>query len=331
MADAPAAFGFAALASTFSGIMRVGVLILLFRILRNGGDVEVKVWEFAAAATAAVVSGRVAAKLLQRIARKSFTQLRLKLAQQVAAAPLIDLEALGSSQLITCLTRDVSQVAGAASSLVQMFTSITTAVMCLVYLGWLSPLRLFLILVIISAGILLYRALQRKRLDYMRVSRRMWDDLVQALRTLIDGAKELRLNTQRQRQVLEMFQDHATELQRLDTSQSADSEGFVVGLDVLFFLALGLAVFGISAGATSPDVLIGYTMSIIYLMGPLRGIAGSVGILRGAGVALERVQELGFQLTKEHPYPVALLEGGEHDTRGACWRAMQRSRWGQSI
>jgi putative pyoverdin transport system ATP-binding/permease protein len=321
MFDAPIAFWLATLASTFSGVMRMGVLILLFRILGNGADVDTQVWEFLAIAATAVVSRHVAESLLGRLARMSFTQFRLRFADQVATAPLIDLEALGSSRLVTCMTQDIVQVAAAAPSLVQMFANIAFATVCLAYLGWLSPQRLCLILVIISGGILLYHAWHRKGIHYMRLSRGKLEDLAHAFRTLIEGAKELRLNTWRQSQVRTMFEGHATELQRSNASQATYFERAAIGTDVLFFLALGLGIFGISRGATDPHILVSYSVSIIYLIGPLRGIVGIGGNLRGAGVALERVHELGFQLNRERS--VAPQDGRVCDSCAGCWSELE--------
>jgi putative ATP-binding cassette transporter len=317
-------FGLATFASMISGVTTMGVLVLLFRILASPANLEVETFAFFALATAAVTSRRLAGVLLRGIERKSTMRIRLNLARQVIAAPLIEVERLGVTQLMNSLTQDVGRIAAVTRSLAQMFAHISFAIACLAYLGWLSPQRLSLVLLIISIGLLVHRGLHRKALQHLRVWRRTWDDLVHTFRTLIDGGKELRLNTVRQSQELEIFTERAVELQRSAEIHSAYFDRAEAATDILFFLALGLATFDFHGDATHRHILVAYSMAIIYLMGPLRGIVALVRNLREAEVALERVQDLGLQLERGDRLPFVGTDAEYHSLpKGCCWNEIQ--------
>jgi putative pyoverdin transport system ATP-binding/permease protein len=318
-------FGLATFASMISGVTTMAVLVLLFRILGSPANLEVETVAFFALAAAAVTSRRLAGILLRGIERKSTMRIRLNLARQVIAAPLIEVERLGVTQLVNSLTQDVGRIAAVTRSLAQMFAHISFAIACLAYLGWLSPQRLCLVLLIISIGLLVHRGLHRKALQHLRVWRRTWDDLVHTFRTLIDGAKEIRLNAVRQTHELEIFTERVAELQRSAEIHSAYFDRGEAATDILFFLALGLATFEFHGDATHRHILVAYSMAIIYLMGPLRGIVALVQNLREAEVALDRVQDLGLRLERGDrlPFvrPVADYQDGLPKVRG--WNEIQ--------
>jgi putative pyoverdin transport system ATP-binding/permease protein len=325
LSESLVSFGLATFASMISGIMTMGVLIFLFRILGSSEHLGLEAFAFFALATAAVTSRRLAGALLRRIGRNSTMRIRLDLARRVIAAPLIEVERLGVTRLVNSLTQDVDRIAAVTRSFAQMFAHISFVIACLAYLGWLSPQRMSLILLIILTGLLVHRGLHRKALQHLGVWRRKWDELVHAFRTLIDGGKELRLNAVRQSQELEIFKDRATELQSSAEMYSLYFDRVVTATDILFFLALGLATFAFLDDATHPQILVAYSMAVIYLMGPLRAIVALVQNLREAEVALERVQDLGLQLERgDHlPFVSSDAEYREGLPKARCWNEIQ--------
>jgi putative ATP-binding cassette transporter len=295
-----AKFGLSIAASIVSGIMTMSVLILLFRVVDV--DPNVKVWEFAGVAAAAIACRRLAQRLLGRLSQRSLMRIRANLANEIVSAPLVKMEELGSSKLIASFTGDIGQIAGVIPSLVQLCANASFSVACLAYLWWLSPERGLVILILIVVGFILHYLCQRKGKDYVRASRLKRDDFFHAFRILIDAAKELRLSSLRRSETLDAFQGRAADLEHAIGDQAAFFEGAAIGTQVLFFTALGLATFGIRGDAAhQPVIVVSYAVCIVYLMRPLRSLIDVARDLRMASVALERVEQLGFKLQHGHP------------------------------
>jgi putative pyoverdin transport system ATP-binding/permease protein len=279
-------FSLAVLTSILSGVSNMAVLVLLFRILRESVRPEVQWWEFGALATAALGFRGLSQLVLGHISRKSMRERRVQLARQIAHVPLIELERIGGPRLIAALTNDIGTVAAALPSFVRLATNLSFLIACLAYLGSLAPERVGVILLVIAAGLAAYHGLHRQALKHVRESRRNWDELLLTFRSLVEGAKELRLNAGRRTQVLETFEAHASNLLRSARYQSAFFGSAAGGIQLLFFVALGISIFGFDPQMNDRGLLISFTVSIIYMMGPLRSLAD---VARGLGEAEESV------------------------------------------
>ena len=92
---------------------------------------------------------------------------------------------------------------------------------------------------------------------------------------------------------------------------------------LLFFLVIGVLLFArpafIDAGR---DVLVGYTLVLLYLMGPLQALLDQLPNLGRAEVAVQKIRTLGFQLAEHGDED---LEAGRFEADGgsAGWRRLE--------
>jgi putative ATP-binding cassette transporter len=153
-----------------------------------------------------------------------------------------------------------------------------------------------MILAIILVGALVIWILQQKGLKYVRALRDERHDLLRAFRALVNGIKELKLNASRRMQALEAFETHADNIRHLAKTQSifVGATGGVTQL--LFLAALGLALFDVNGSPTEAHLLTAYSVSIVFMIGPLAAVVGLTRNLREASVALDGMEALGLQL-----------------------------------
>jgi putative ATP-binding cassette transporter len=282
----------------FAGATSMCALILLFQILGSTTYARVPWWGFAAVCAGAIVGNAISRMMVGHIGRKSIFHIRVRLARQIVSAPLIDLERMGTSRLIACFAADVGRIAAVLPNCVFFLTNLSFVFACLFYLGWLSLPKLGMLLPILGVGVVVQFLLQRGGLRHMRSSREKWADLLRIFRALVNGAKELKLNTARRAQELLQFEERAADLRRSTENESRFFNGAATGTQFLFFSALGLAIFDLGGGTSERHLLAGYSISIIYMMGPLRGVIDVVRNLREAGMALARVEEMGVRLER---------------------------------
>jgi putative ATP-binding cassette transporter len=310
-------FTLAGLASVVGGLLTISIMVLVFRLV--GQDEEVSLELFVALCAGAVISQALARTLIRSIGRRAVFDLRVELFNRILAAPLADLERIGQSKLTMALMDDVGRIAAIVPNLVVLGANITLFVAFLAYLGWLSPAKLEVTLLAISIGAACHFLLRREGTRQVRVSREKRNDLLEVFRTGFTAVKELKLNSGRREQVLEHFVKSARELQSSVERQSGFFSGSAAVAQALFYVTLGLVMFGFAGGTADKHVVVSFGIGIIYLMRPLQASIQITQELVAANIALDRVEELGLTLEQarkhhQHDRSIPALPDGEFES-----------------
>jgi putative ATP-binding cassette transporter len=260
----------------------------------------------------AVAAKCASAISLIRLAQSVTMQMRIDLSRRLLATPYARLAGIGKPQLLAIVTNDVMSFTQMFQSLPLAFSDAILVLMCLCYMAWLSWQLFALFVVILLGGVLAYQVAERIPLRAMRQMRQQVDVLYKNFRDLIDGTRELQLNTRRGESFVErVIQPGAAEFNRLYT---AAMTGFaLVGTvgSTLFFLAIGLLLF-VAPGIvpTAPGVLARFTLILLYLIGPIAALMALLPTLRQAGIAIDRIHQLQDKLTAESaaPAPSAVFD-----------------------
>lgn len=283
-------------ASVISGVATMGILVVLFNIIGGTRIADVPWWRFATLGIIAVVARTLSRELIGHLGREALFRIRVRLSHQIADAPLIDLERTGSSKLLAALTDDIGRISAVLPNLVLLSTNITLFAACVVYLGWLSPIHLASVAAIIAVGVAVHLVLRREGTKQSRISREKWQEMLESFRALVDGMKEVKLNAARREQVLDVFSDRAGKLKQSGLRQAKFFGASATLTQLLFYAAIGLALVEFAEDTVNRMVIVGYVVSIIYLMGPLQGIIGILQSFVQANIALGRIEELGLRL-----------------------------------
>ncbi|WP_316203117.1 MULTISPECIES: cyclic peptide export ABC transporter [unclassified Bradyrhizobium] len=287
-------FLLATLLSIASGMMAVGVLIVLFHAL--GPSNRVELWLFSVLSLGAVI-GRTASRLMVgSIGRDAVSELRADLCRRISSVPLVDLERIGPSRLMTALTDDTGRVAAVIPNLTILFTNLSLIVGCLAYLTWLSVVQLLMTLVVVAIGILCHAILRRKGIKQLRITRQRSDQIAETAATLIRGAKELKLNLEQRKSVLAQLTHNTSCWSASAGKQSTVFTGSQAITQALFYVALGVAMFGFADGTLDRHSMASYGIAVAFLMAPLQNSVQTIEALSDASLSLSRVKELGLLL-----------------------------------
>ena len=243
----------------------------------------------------------VSAALLVHLMKKVMTSLRLRLCRKILSAPLRLLEQHGNHRLIATLTSDVPSVANAYSFLPLLCMNFAILLGCLIYLCWLSPLLLVAALGFMVVGIISHQLPVMKALQYFARSREATDAVFKHLRGLIEGIKELKMHRRRRHAFYFELLEPRTRAQQQDNATgeiiwaAAGSWG-----QILFFIFIGLVLFAAPAlGQVNSRVLTGYTLTVMYMMGPLEFVLNFVPNLTRANVAIKKIDEITSSLDEQ--------------------------------
>jgi putative ATP-binding cassette transporter len=305
----------AILSSFLAGIGYTALIALVKTILSDG--LFSKPWTilmFSTLCIVILVCGFTSQFLLLRLTTKACYQLRVQLSRQILSAPLRLLEKLGAHRLLATINQDIPAVVEIVTIVPQTLTHVVMMAGCLFYLGWLSWKLLLILLCYMILGLLSHQLPLLKAFHYFKLLREQWDAMFEAVQGLIEGTKELKLNSRRREAFLTQHLDPAAAgIQQY----SLWGHGIAMAVSnwgqMLFFIFIGLLLF-ITPFLISVDrqVLIGYTLVVLFMITPLTMILNQIPTLERACVAANKVRDLGLSLTTN--LTENLVQLPNHDT-----------------
>src|SRR5262249_32295105 len=228
---------------------------------------------------------------------------RMKLCQQVLAAPLRHLERLGPARLLTTLTYDIPTIINALNVIPLLCVNAALVIGCLVYMGTLSWLLFAIVMGFMIVGIISYQLPIIRVQKTFQIVQKNADELLGHLRALTHGTKELKIHHARREAFVEDVLDvTATSLKDNNISALTMYSGAASWGQTLVFIVIGLYLFFLPTMSHFSSVtLTGYTLALLYLMTPLQVIMNTLPQLGRATVALQTVTDLGFKLSSAKP------------------------------
>jgi putative ATP-binding cassette transporter len=293
------------LLSTFAGIVAgvSGAILMALinaRVAGTASGFNPSVGAFVGFATIALVSTATSGFLCTYLTQRIGYDLRLQICRKLLATPLRLTEEIGAHNILAALTQDVSNIISAIVRVPGFCINAAVVFSGFVYLGILSPPMLLVLVVFIVIAIATYVVPQRYAWRNMCAARDEYSTLVSHFRSLISGAKELKLHRARRMDfLLDVLETSVVSLRRY----SFVSESIYVMLSswrqVLFFVFIGLIIFGMPGvtGQVDLRVLTGYTLTALYIWGPLQSLVGTFPSFTQANISLNQLEKLGLSLS----------------------------------
>ena len=223
--------------------------------------------------------------------------LQVRLTYQVLQAPIHWVETTGFARVIAAVGTDIRTVALGVNQLPKIIVGGPVTIGCLLYLAWLSPFALGVLVLFMAPFMLILAYLIRKAKSIVRSSYYIRDRQYQAVEALVRGSKELRLSHDRAAAFMADRVVFST-----DGVRDADirfRKFFAVNLILsngIYFVFI-LAVFALIAlDQVSVEILAGYVVVLLYMRSSVLAIMGSVPYWSQANVALQKIDSLGFSI-----------------------------------
>jgi len=241
----------------------------------------------------------IASGLLTYLGQKAIFDLRMRLTRQILATPLRSLEQLGQPRIMAVLTDDIATISNTLIAVPILCMQIAVVLGSLVYMAWLSPLTALLVFGFIIVGGTIFQLAINKGFRYLKEAREQQDAMMKHFRTMLDGAKELKLHFQRRFAFLtEVFRPSAEAFRRSNLTGNliyAATGSF--GYQLILYTLLGLLIFLMpSLTGVDTKTLTGFTLALFYMLIPLSDIIVLFPTLARANISMEKVTSLGLSL-----------------------------------
>ncbi len=309
------------LAGVVSGVSNTLLIAVINSALSGAGAATPRlVWGFAALCLTLAVMRFVSGALLLRLMQRAMFGVRMRLCRQILSAPLPLLERLGPHRLLATLTDDVPSVTQAFVTLPLLCMNLAIILGCFIYLCWLSWVLMAMAVGFMALGVLSHQVPVMTATRHFESAREAMDVVYKHLRGLTEGIKELKLH-RRWRETF--FSSLLTP--SINTMQREAATGEIIWTaagswgQILFFIFIGLILFAVPAWRpASAPVLTGYTLTVLYLMGPLEYILNTLPRLSQADVAMRKIEDLSSELAEQ-----TLNEAAPPRGAGPSWRSIE--------
>jgi putative ATP-binding cassette transporter len=232
--------------------------------------------------------------MLARVAIDVASQLRTRLYDRIARAPVSALERIGASRLIAALTTDVPRIVIGARMLPDLLINMVTLVGMLGFLLFLNSDVFWFVLACIAFGVLTYQVPMMIGRRYFVRARHSFDGLQESISGLIRGIKELKLNDAKReayfKSVLMAYEHDVLGAEKAGHTvvRTASNYG-----DLLSFFVIGSIVFiFVNYRVVSNQELIGVIMALLYVTGPVAIILNFIPQIAVSRVSMQRVAKL---------------------------------------
>ncbi|AGP35614.1 ABC transporter ATP-binding protein [Sorangium cellulosum] len=286
----------AVIAGVLCGACNTALLVLINQALQ--GERGAVMWGFAAVCLLLPFARYHSEILLTRLSQGALFDLRVKICRKILGAPLRQLEEIGPPRMLTVLTDDVPVITATLQHIPIICINLVIVVGGLLYLGWLSPVMLASVVALIVLGVVGYQLPMSRATRHFRRAREATDELMKTFRALTRGVKELKLHARRREAFLATSLDeeagavHASNLRGMVALTAANGWG-----QGMVFAIIGVTLFVLPLfQVASAETLVGYAIILLYLMTPMQVLIGSLPALSRAGIAVQKVEDLGAGL-----------------------------------
>lgn len=255
--------------------------------------------------------------MLLAVSIKFTSHLRRDLYQRITKASMETIDAIGGPKLVAALTEDVRRIVMGARLFPDIIVVSVTLMGMLAYLLYSSVDVFLYVLAAIFIGALSYQVPVQVANRRLRRSRAIFDDLQEAIRALIQGQKELKLDRAKREEFSErVLLVHERDLQKSDERAY---RVLVVGNnygDMLSFFVIGAVAFVyINYHAIDKVALLGVVMVLLYITSPIAFLLNAVPELSMARISLEKIEQIRNDLKEE--------AGCEGDQRIDQWQVQR--------
>lgn len=237
-------------------------------------------------------------------------ELRIELSRRILATPLPRLEELGPHRLLATLTDDVNSLTQALVMVPTLTINGTVVTASLSYLAWLDLQLFFMLLGVVAIGVVSYRLPAIYGIRRFSKAREEQDGLFDHFRSLTEGVKELKLHRRRRGGFARLLEATAERVRLLRVTAVVVYGAAAAWGHLLFFVVIGTLLFARpDFVAVGREELTGYTLVLLYMMGPLQGLLDSMPNLGQAEVAVAKIRNLGLELAPPGAGDIAAEDG----------------------
>jgi putative pyoverdin transport system ATP-binding/permease protein len=226
-------------------------------------------------------------------------KLRTRLMDKVRHSELLPLEGIGRAEIVAAITKDTAALTQASNSLAFMGQGAVLILFIAVYVAFLSPLALALGILIISVAGAVFHSKSRHIAAATREAAEWENRLYNRLMDLLDGFKEVRLNSGRSEELYSDVVEVSRTAANIKIRTQAETFRRIFLLQSSLYAMLGAIVFVVPVLSTTlGGASIAKTITaLVFILGTCFGLVNTIPILTTANAAADNIERLEARLS----------------------------------
>jgi putative ATP-binding cassette transporter len=225
-------------------------------------------------------------------------KLRIRLMDYVRRSELLPLEAIGRAEIVAAITRETATLTQASNALPFAVQAGLLILLVAVYVAYESLLAFFLAVVIVGVGATLFHAKNRHLAVEMREASTWENRLYDRLTDLLDGFKEVRLNSARSDDLFDDIIEVSRAAANIKIRAQSETYKRLVLLQSSLYTLLGAVAFVVPvlSDALGPGSITKTITALVFIVAACFGLVQSIPIVTAANDAADNIQELEAKL-----------------------------------
>lgn len=224
-------------------------------------------------------------------------KVRLRIADKIRHTELEFIEGTGYSNIYNCLSQDTVQISQSATV---VFASIEAGIMltfAMMYIFWLTPQGFMLTTVAILLGGWVFVMKRDVIMNDLSMATKHEVRFFEALGHTLSGFKEVKMNRAKSHDLFVHQQEIAAQVKQSKGRAGINSVFVMMFSEVFFYILIATVLFiWPMFGKTDPSIVIKLTASILFIIGPLDLLFGSLPLFVKADVAVGNLRALEQQI-----------------------------------
>lgn len=248
---------------------------------------------FAPVALFSVLAARRTSHRTNGIIESALCRIRARLVEKIERTDFERRERIGSAELLDRITENLTVISSLAPAMGVILQSLCIFVFGVFYLLWLSPLTFAILVPIQFVAIQIYRSHTKRTHRLLKDHAKTRIEFLDTLMDLLKGAKEVRLNRARSRDLLDDFNHNSAKLADIaaETNHIFDDSGLFVTMNL--YVLLGTIVFVLPQYVNmGPELTAKIVASLLFLWGSVHTGIGTYSAFVQSNEAIDNITKL---------------------------------------
>lgn len=220
-------------------------------------------------------------------------RVRMRIVRRLRTCELLDVEHLGRAVVYSALTRHTQTLSQSASTITIAVQMLILVCFTSLYIAWISLTAFATLVVFMAIALSIYFRRSFSVRNNLQATLEMDNDVYTAIDDYLDGFKEMKLSRAKAWAVqgrIDAISEHASQVR--GQTQVLLAKNFVFS-QAAFYLLLGTMVFVVPTLTHGfSDVVQKTTTAVLFIIGPLSGVIGSIPIFENASAAARAIMEM---------------------------------------
>ena len=223
---------------------------------------------------------------------------RMALIRRVHRAEFADFSKIAEGDFIGPIWKETQALSQSATHLTAACQSAMLLLFCSVYIAWLSPLALVLILATVTAGVFAYLARVRRMTQHLHDVIATENRLYGQLRDLLHGFRELKLSPRGAAALTRAIE--ATSAAVRDgrrAHENMTSQAFTESQLTFYFVTASIVFILPSLSPAFPGVVVKLAGATLFMASPISILANAIPVFTSARASIENIRALEDRLS----------------------------------